>query len=60
MNSVADSPNLGGTISKAHFVLSWEYNLKNKVEFIPNYKNTKYLYNEAVPKILIMPKCLST
>jgi len=47
VDSIKDSPPLGGTISKAHLVLSWEYNLKIQSEFIPNYKKVKYLYNKA-------------
>ena len=34
---VEDSPPLGGNISKAHLVLSWEYNLKIQSGSIPNY-----------------------
>ena len=34
---VEDSPPLGGNTSKAHLVLSWEYNLKIQSGSIPNY-----------------------
>ena len=46
---VEDSPPLGGNISKAHLVLSWEYNLKSQSGSIPNYNynRNKYLYNKA-------------
>ena len=47
VDSVEDSPPLGGIISKAHLVLSWEYNLKSQSGYILNYKKTKYLYNKA-------------
>ena len=47
VDSVEDSPPLGGNISKAHLVLSWKYNLKSQTGYIPKYKKTKYLYIKA-------------